>query len=194
MRLEGRTIVVLLAASLSASGCSVPAGGKAVPTAIELKAADVGATADDDCGPWQVGTMTGYNNSDSGDDPNAGSVAEFSDLTDEFYDNVPIASIDSSDFPHDKYRFVDIKFNGTIGRVETWDECRNEDCPDGTDCCTQNKHEFAQPGYLLDLETRTAARLFGLNDAEDSLNTKIEYRICSSFDPDPIAQQFGAHR
>jgi hypothetical protein len=183
-----------LATSLGASACSGTAVTKPAATATRLKTADVVTTADDDCGPWQVGTMTGYNNSDTGDDPNAGSVAEFTGLTDEFYDNVPIASIDSSDFPRDKYHFVDINFNGAIGRVETWDECRNEDCPDGTDCCTQNKQEFAQPGYLLDVETRTAARLFGIDGAENSLNTQIEYRICGSFDPDSIAQQFGAHR
>jgi hypothetical protein len=192
MMIDRKAIVMLFAASLGAPACSTPTAAPPASTEASLRRA--ASTDDDQCGPWQIGTMTGYNNSDLGDDPNAGSVAEFTGLTDEFYDNVPIASIDSSDFPSDKYHFVDIKFKGTIGRVETWDECRNEDCPDGTDCCTQNKQEFAQPGYLLDLETRTAQRLFGIKNAEDSLNTKIEYRICGSFDPDPIANQFGAHR
>jgi len=138
--------------------------------------------------------MTGYNNSDSADDPNAGSVAEFSGLTDDFYNNVAIASIDSSDWPNDKYHWVDIRYNGQTGRVGTWDMCRNEDCPDGTSCCTDNKQRYASPGYLLDIETRTAQRLFGIADAENTLSAQIEYRVCGAFEPDEIAEQYGVHR
>jgi len=149
---------------------------------------------DANCSDWKVGTMTGYDNSDSSDDPNAGSVVEFTGLTERFYDNVPLASIDSSDFPHDKYHYIDIDLDGKIGRVQSWDMCKNEDCPDGNDCCTEAKEEFAQPGYLLDVETRAAKRLFGIDDAENSLFEKVQYRICGEFDPDPIAERYGAHR
>jgi len=148
---------------------------------------------DPGCGPWNTGTITGYNNSSS-DDPNAGSVVDFTGLTDNFYNNVPIAAVDSSDWERDKYHWVEITFNGRTQRVGVWDECRNEDCPDGTDCCTKNKTMFASPGYLLDLETRTASRLFGVSDAEDTLLAPIQYRVCEAFDPDPIAARYGAHR
>ena len=149
---------------------------------------------DDNCGAWNTGTMTGYNNSDLGDDPNAGSVVEFTGLTDEFYDEVPMAAIDSSDWDDEAYHYIDVKWNGQIGRVAVWDMCRNEDCPDGTDCCTNNKELFAQPGYLVDVEQRTARRLFGVDDAENTLQDEIEYRICGDFDPDEIAEQYGAYR
>jgi hypothetical protein len=119
---------------------------------------------------------------------------EFTGLTDEFYDNVAMAAIDFSDWDADQYRWVDISFGGTIGRVGAWDACRNEDCPDGTDCCTENKERFATPGYLLDVETRTAERLFGVSDAEDTLNDRIDYRICGRFDPDEIANSYGVYR
>jgi hypothetical protein len=152
------------------------------------------ATTSGACADWQVGTLTGYNNSSEDDDPNAGSLTEFTDLTEAFYNEVPIASVDSSDWPGDRYHFVDIRFGGRVGRVGVWDECRNEDCPDGTDCCTDNKTRYASPGYLLDLETRTAKRLFGVDNAEDTLNDRIEYRICEEFDPDAIARKYGAHR
>ena len=60
MRLEGRTIVVLLAASLSASGCSVPAGGKAVPIGERLRQVlIVIAFADEDLSV-AVGTGHGF--------------------------------------------------------------------------------------------------------------------------------------
>jgi len=138
--------------------------------------------------------MTGYNNSDLTDDPNAGSVMEFTELTDSFYDNVAIAAIDMSDWSSDQYFWIDVKYAGTIGRVGAWDACSDADCPDQTNCCTNNKTEFASPGYLVDVETRTAKRLFDIDNAEDTLNVQIDYRLCGSFDPDTIASQYGATR
>lgn len=153
---------------------------------------DDDAAPDPSCSAWQVGTMTGYNNSNLADDPNAGSVMEYTGLTDAFYDNVPIASIDMSDWPTDKYHWVDINYNGKIGRVGVWDACLNSDCPDGTSCCSDNKKQYANPGYLLDIETRTAKRLWGIAKGEDTLDDKITYRICDAFDPDAVAAQYGA--
>ena len=138
--------------------------------------------------------MIGYNNNNLADDPNAGSVMEFTGLTDAFYDNVPIAAIDSSDWDRDKYHWIDINYGGTVRRVGAWDACRNQDCPDGTNCCTDNKQRYAQPGYLLDVETRTAKRLFGVDNAEDTLNDEIQYRVCGAFDPDAIANSYGVYR
>jgi hypothetical protein len=148
----------------------------------------------DDCSDWKVGTLTGYNNSDEGDDPNSGNLMEFTGLTAAFYANVAIASIDLSDWGSDKYHWVDINFNGVVRRVGTWDACRNADCPGGGACCTENKERFATPGYLLDLETRTAKRLFGVQDAENTLQDRIEYRVCGEFDPDAIANPYGVYR
>ena len=146
------------------------------------------------CGAWHVGTMSGYNNSDLADDPNAGSVMEFTGLTDPFYDSVPIAAVDMSDWASDRYHWVDIDYQGTIGRVAVWDACLDKDCPDGTSCCSDNKKKYASPGYLLDVETRTAKRLWGIARAEDTVDDAIEYRICEEFDPDPIAARYGATR
>jgi hypothetical protein len=186
-----RSISATLAISaLAGLGCAAPPHTDR-PTTADA-GTDGGATAG--CGDWKVGTLTGYNNSSEDDDPNAGSLAEFTDITDAFYANVPIASVDSSDWRRDRYHFVDIRFLDKIGRVGVWDMCRNEDCPDGTDCCTDNKERFASPGYLLDLETRTAERLFDVQNAEDTLNDRIEYRICGTFDPDDIADRYGARR
>ena len=146
------------------------------------------------CGAWHVGTMSGYDNSNLADDPNAGSVMEFTGLTGPFYDSVPIAAVDMSDWAGDRYHWVDINYNGTIGRVAVWDACLNQDCPDGTSCCSDNKKKYATPGYLLDVETRTAKRLWGIARAEDTVDDAIEYRICQEFDPDPIAARYGATR
>jgi hypothetical protein len=149
---------------------------------------------DENCGAWSTGTLTGYNNSDLGDDPNAGSVVEFTGLTDAFYNEVNMAAIDQSDWGDEAYHYIDVKWNGKIGRIAVWDMCRNADCPDGTDCCTENKELFAHPGYLVDVEQRTAKRLFGVDDAENTLQDQIQYRICGDFDPDMIAEQYGAYR
>jgi hypothetical protein len=58
------------------------------------------------CGEWRTGTLTGYNNSDFGDDPHAGSVMEFTGLNDSFYDNVNMAAVDFGDWDGDQYRWI----------------------------------------------------------------------------------------
>jgi hypothetical protein len=149
---------------------------------------------DESCGAWMTGTLTGYNNADSADDPHSGNLMEFTNLNQAFYDNVEIAAVDLSDWGPDQYRWIDVKWNGVIGRVGVWDACRNEDCPDGTDCCTNNKELFAFPGYLVDVEQHTAARLWGVQDAENTLQDEIELRLCAEFDPDQIANMYGVYR
>lgn len=143
-----------------------------------------------DCGDWQTGTMSGYDNLDGADDANPGSLAEYTGTTEEFLDNVPVASILESDWDNDKYRNIEINYNGNIQTVQSWDQCANADCPDGGDCCTDNAQMFADPGYLLDVEQRTLSRLFGIDDYTDFL-VEIQYRICDPFDPDPVAEEYG---
>ena len=179
---------MLLAAWLGLGACAAPPPDDTPPPS------DDGGVPDQGCSGWQIGTLTGYDNSNFDDDPHAGSVMEFTGLTDDFYDHVDMAAIDFGDWDQHKYRWVDVRWNGAEARVGVWDACRNEDCPDGTDCCTNNKERFAQPGYLVDMETRTAARLFGVSDAESTLNDQIEYRVCGAFDPDAIANQYGVFR
>jgi hypothetical protein len=183
-----RTTFTIVAATLLLVVCGCAAPPPAAPDADPDNGMNAG------CSDWKVGTLTGYNNSNLADDPNAGSLMEFTGLTAPFYDHVNMAAIDYSDWSGDRYHWIDIRYNGTVGRVGSWDACRNEDCPDGTMCCTDNKQRFATPGYLLDVETRTAQRLFGVTDAENTLNDRIEYRICGAFDPDAIANPYGAYR
>jgi len=152
------------------------------------------ASVDPACSDWRTGTLTGYNNSDEGDDPNAGNVMEFGGLNDDFYAHVDMAAVDLSDWGSGQYHFLDVNYNGQVRRVQVWDACLNADCPDGTDCCTENKNLFANPGYLVDVENRTAARLWGVQNAEDVLQDEIQVRICGTFDPDEIADMYGAHR
>jgi hypothetical protein len=152
------------------------------------------ARVDPACSDWRTGTLTGYNNSDLGDDPNAGNVMEFGGLNDDFYNHVDMAAVDLSDWGSGQYHYLDVNYNGQVRRVQVWDACLNADCPDGTDCCTENKNLFANPGYLVDVENRTAARLWGVQNAEDVLQEEIPVRVCGSFDPDAIADMYGAHR
>jgi hypothetical protein len=184
-----RSFLLVAALGLGLGACASDPPGDPPPT----EHPDAGPGGEG-CSAWQTGTLTGYNNGDPGDDPNAGNLMEFTGLTDDFYANVEIAAVDFSDWEGDSYHWIEVDYNGTVGRVGAWDACRNEDCPDGTNCCTENKERYAQPGYLIDVETRTAARLWGVQDAEDTLNDEIQYRICDAFDPDAIANPFGVYR
>ena len=119
---------------------------------------------------------------------------EFTGLTAAFYDNVPIASIDMGDWARHRYRYIDVKYAGRTARVAAWDACADADCPDGTSCCTDNKQRFSKPGYLIDVEARTAKRLFNVDNAAQTLLDRVEYRVCERFDPDAIARRYGARR
>jgi hypothetical protein len=174
---------------LAAAGCSPR------PDHIGEVAAGQPLPADDpECGPWGAGTMTGHDNGNPSSDPGAANLAGFTGLTEAFYHDVAIAAVDSSDWNRDQYHWVDILYNGQIGRVGVWDMGAGEDCPEGRESCAESTTKLSSPGYLLDLETRTAQRIFGVTSAENTLLEQIQYRVCGAFDPDAVAAQFGAHR
>jgi len=149
------------------------------------------------CSAWQTGTLTGYDNLDATDDPNPGSLNEYSSpnlqAARNFLSNVPVVSIHNRDWASYKYHNINIKLsNGIMGTVQSWDECQNADCPDNTKtCCDTNAAQFNQAHpFLLDVERQTLARLFQTT-SWDSTEVAVQYQICSSFDPSPIAQRYG---
>ena len=106
----------LLSLSLSTLvACATPPGGGGDDDSPARPDADL---TDQSCGDWQTGTLTGYNNSNFADDPNAGDVMEFQGLNDAFYNGVDMAAVDFSDWDGDKYRYIDVEFNGVVGRVQ----------------------------------------------------------------------------
>eukprot|EP01098_Paradermamoeba_levis_P017105 TRINITY_DN9601_c0_g1_i1.p2 TRINITY_DN9601_c0_g1~~TRINITY_DN9601_c0_g1_i1.p2 ORF type:complete len:142 (+),score=43.40 TRINITY_DN9601_c0_g1_i1:333-758(+) len=139
--------------------------------------------------------MTGYDNLDGGDDPNAGNVAEFT-TSQNFLSKVPVVSINTgNDWEKYQYHNIEIRLpNGRTGVVQSWDQCSNDDCPPkaGQNCCDVNARMFGG-NFLLDVEKRTLARLFGLKNY-NNVQQKVCYRILGSFNPDSVASRYGSHR
>ena len=142
----------------------------------------------ENCGGWQVGTLSGYDNL-SDDDQNPGSLAEWVGTTQKFLTDIPVASIHLKDWKISKYHTIQIKRNNVIKNVQSWDLCDDKDCGG---CCTKNAKKFGG-NFLLDVERRTLKKVFGITKWDQTLE-KIEFQICESFDPAPIAKKYGLHQ
>ncbi|KAL0491334.1 isoprenyl transferase [Acrasis kona] len=143
------------------------------------------------CSDWKVGTISGYDNLDGGDDKHPGSLAEWSGTTTGFLNEVPVVSILQRDFKNLKYRSINIRYNGRIGTVQVWDMCVNADCPDHTNCCTDNARKFGGD-FLLDVERRALKNVFGKPDWE--VLDRVEFQICDRFDPKVAAKKWHLHQ
>jgi hypothetical protein len=132
--------------------------------------------------------MSGYDNLDGGDDMHPGCVAEHCGTTDAFLNANPMVSILERDFSTYKYHWIEINYNGKVGRVQVWDECANADCPDHTTCCTTNAKMFGGD-FLLDVDRHALKNLFAINNYDDVLN-KVTFRICEKFDETTIANKW----
>jgi hypothetical protein len=132
--------------------------------------------------------MSGYDNLDGADDMHPGCLAEYCGTNDNFLNNVPVVSILQRDFDAYKYHNIEINYNGQIGTVQVWDECANADCPDGTQCCTNNAKAFGGD-FLLDVDRHPLKNLFGIT-SYDSVLTKVQFRICQYVDPKPMASKW----
>jgi len=124
---------------------------KSSPKPVSQPVAAPTSTGTSGCGDWKTGTMSGYDNLDGSDDMHPGCLADYCGTTDGFLNAVPVVSILARDFPSYKYHFVEINYKGKVGTVQVWDECVNDDCPNGEkDCCTANARAFGGD-FLLDL-------------------------------------------
>jgi len=158
-----------------------------------------------DCNPmtsdgWlRFGSMSGYDNENCDDDPNAGCLqgldgcgcnkAQYA----EFLNDYPIASVAKEDWETMKYKKVelrivqcdeDVKYTKKEGYVYIFDECDNKDCP-GADkqCCTRNKNKYVPKecegkvsGMLFDTEKTALKNQFGI-DNFDNVACEVEYKI-----------------
>jgi hypothetical protein len=141
------------------------------------------------CGEWRTGTLTGYNNL-SNDDNHTGSFNDYDHVTRDFLDHVNVVAIHEDDWGRGRYRNYELRVGSKTVRVQAWDLCSDRDDP----ACSRNKTKYAHPGYLFDMEARTARRLLGIGNAEDHLMQKVSFRVCDGFDPAPLARKYGLRR
>ncbi|PRP87197.1 hypothetical protein PROFUN_01459 [Planoprotostelium fungivorum] len=148
-----RSVLFLALVALAAAGCSGP----------------------------KIGTMTGYDNADGQDDMHPGSLMEYEHTTPAFWANVNAVSIYDRDWKKWKYHNIIINYQGKNVTVQSWDACANADCPDHTNCCTNNAQKFAKPGFLVDVEKRVLKSAFGINNYND---------LCDKFDHQAVANKY----
>jgi len=138
------------------------------------------------CGPSIIATMTSYDNL-SVDDSNPGCFQDYCGSTTTFLNAVPVVAIHEKDWTTSKYHYIEIQLsNGVTGTLQSWDLCADADC---SGCCTTNAQAFGG-NFLVDVERRTLQRLFGITTWDQTFQ-KVTVRVCSSFDPAPIALQYG---
>lgn len=168
-----------------------------VPSAITSPPSPGPVTPPSSCGPWKTGTLTGYDNLDENDDPSGGSFVEYGSpnriAAANFLNNVPVVSIHNRDWAANKYRYINIKYGGKTAMVQVWDHCSNDWCPigAGSTCCDTNAAAFnGGDPFLLDVESRTLARLFGISDYSTTYYA-AQYQICQGFDANQVASTYG---
>lgn len=155
---------------------------------IYLVFALVSSSLSSECSKWEIGTLSGYDNL-SDDDKNPGKIAEWEGVTKEFLNDIPVVSIHLKDWELNKYHNINIKSNDVIYSVQSWDNCDDNDCDD---CCTENAKKFGG-NFLLDVERRTLKKVFGIEEWDNTLE-KIQFQICETFDPLPIAEKYHLHQ
>lgn len=140
---------------------------------------------DKKCGPWRVGTATGYSTdgTDKGDKPMAPNDLGEWIVPGRFFKARNVVAIDWGNWKSDKYRNIEISLEGKVGTFSVWDFCNDKDCAkDNPKCCSTNKETYSKPGYLLDVETHGAHKVWGLKDAQNWLVAPVWYRVCGKFD------------
>lgn len=92
-----------------------------------------------------------------------------------FVNNVNIVAVHSKFWSTYGYTQVDITYGGRTGRFVVLDLCADTDCGG---CCTANMN-YNNNGFLLDIDSAAARRVFGISKAENTLY------VTASFSPVP---------
>ena len=135
---------------------------------------------------YSVGTMTGYDNQNTSDDPNA-FMLDNTQVNADFLKNVPVVAVNQPDWGINQYHNIQvIRNDGQQAMLQIWDLCSNTDCSllAGVDCCTKNAKAYGGD-FLVDVEARTLIRLFQLNNYAE-VNEQICYKVLDSFQPNVI--------
>jgi hypothetical protein len=88
-----------------------------------------------------------------------------------FVNNVNIVAVHSKFWSTYGYTQVDITFNGKTGRFVVLDLCADTDCGG---CCTANMN-WNNNGFLLDIDSAAARRVFGISNAENTLKASATF-------------------
>eukprot|EP01089_Gocevia_fonbrunei_P012422 TRINITY_DN2941_c0_g1_i1.p1 TRINITY_DN2941_c0_g1~~TRINITY_DN2941_c0_g1_i1.p1 ORF type:complete len:154 (-),score=37.38 TRINITY_DN2941_c0_g1_i1:116-577(-) len=129
--------------------------------------------------------LTSYNVM-SDDNTSPGAVAGYPDgtLTRKFVDKINIVAVHSDDWAKYQFHTLKITFGGKSGLFQVWDYCADSDC-DG--CCTINRANY---GFLLDIDSSAAKRVFGISDAENNLDSHCVWEDVGVFDPTQEINQY----
>ncbi|KAL4420796.1 hypothetical protein ABPG75_010452 [Micractinium tetrahymenae] len=210
MKAAGTIALVLILAAAAAVEAGSAAGVRPDPAALakqellhgrsllKQKKIELGdkpgpSDSDSECGEWQAGTATSYSTdgTDHGDKPMAPNDLGEYVVPGKFFKARNVVAIDGGEWESDKYHYVEVFMDGTLGRLEVWDVCRDKDCAsDNEKCCTTNKETYSDPGYLLDIETHATSSIWGLERAQDWLVAPAWYRVCGSFDFQADVEEF----
>jgi hypothetical protein len=71
------------------------------------------------------------------------------------------------------------------GIFQVWDYCADSDCKG---CCTKNQQGT---GFLLDIDSTAAQRVFGVKNAENSLYTKALFKKIGTVNPSDVCRMYG---
>jgi hypothetical protein len=120
--------------------------------------------------PGGKATLTGYNVMSS-DNTSPGTLA-VGKVSRNFVNNVNIVAVHSQLWSTYGSTQVDITYNGRTGRFVVLDMCADSDC---NGCCTANMN-WSNNGFLLDVDSSAAQRVWGVSNAENTLKASATFK------------------
>ena len=137
------------------------------------KPAGVGAGAG--AGAGMKTTVSSYNIF-SHDNTAPGALAEYQ-VTERMLAEVGVAAVAKEDWLAWRFKKVAVTFDGKTGVFVVCDYCDDRDCSDDDPCCCSRNKGFESNGFLLDLDSLTVGRVWGLRHAEDSLLRSARFTV-----------------
>jgi hypothetical protein len=113
----------------------------------------------------------------SSDNTSPGALAEYQ-VTLNFVNSVNVVAVHSRDWATYKYAQLTITYKGRTGVFIVADYCSDKDCGG---CCTANAN-YKGNGFLTDVDSTAARRVFGVSKAEDFLYDSATFTLGSKVD------------
>lgn len=120
-------------------------------------------------------TVSSYNIF-SHDNTAPGALAEYQ-VTERLLDEVGVAAVAKEDWRDWRFKKVAVTFDGKTGVFVVCDYCDDNDCPDHDPCCCSKNKGYESNGFLLDLDSLTVGRVWGLRHAEDNLLRSARFTV-----------------
>ena len=97
-----------------------------------------------------------------------------------------VVAVHEKDFPQYEFKKLKVTWkNKPPVEFVVIDYCADKDCGN---CCTRNAARFANPPFLLDLDSRAVAKHWGVKKPEDSFMQPVTFEVVGSVTKEDVTK------